>query len=431
MISPREGEGMNRISLRSVKLSVSLTLCSAVITGCFQALPTNPSSFPSPTQTGTQASSPSAVPTTADAVQKILQRMTVDEKIGQLILAGIDGYEMNLHTVELIETYHIGGLILYKSNVKNSGQLIELVNALKQKNTVNMLPLWLGVDEEGGKVTRLPDEVAKTPPNNDIGKTNSKQFALGVGSLLGKELKAYGFNVDFAPVLDINSNPNNPVIGDRSFGANAPIVTSMGIQTMKGLQAQGVMPVVKHFPGHGDTSVDSHALLPVVQNDLARLRKLELLPFEQAFKQQADAVMVAHILLPKLDTENPASMSKKIMTDLLRQEMRFQGLIMTDDMTMGAITKSYELGEAAVKSILAGANVVMVGHDYEKVVSVVGALRRAVNEKRIPMETIDRSVSQIMKLKQKYQLNDAAVKVPDIKQLNADVKLLLDTYLHK
>ncbi|MBP1966960.1 beta-N-acetylhexosaminidase [Paenibacillus aceris] len=429
---------MTRIVYRFMKYSLGLGLCMSVLTGCFQRSTANPSIVPTSTQTGAPVSSspasPSAVPTptpTVDPVLSILQGMSVDEKIGQLIFAGIDGYEMNQHTRELIDSYHIGGMILYKTNVKDTGQLIKLVNALKQKNAGNKLPLWLGVDEEGGKVTRLPDEITKTPPSKDIGNTKSTEFAYGVGSLLGKELKAYGLNVDFAPVLDINSNPNNPVIGDRSFGANASIVSSLGIQTMKGLQAQKVMPVVKHFPGHGDTSVDSHVQLPVVQNDLARLRKLELLPFAEAFKQQADAVMVAHILLPKVDAQNPASMSKKIMTDLLRQEMGFQGLIMTDDMTMGAIIKAYDLGEAAVKSVLAGSNVVMVGHDYEKVAAVAQALRRAVEEKRIPIETIDRSVIQVMKLKQKYQLNDTVVKTPDTKQINADVKLLLQKYLNK
>ncbi|WP_310191503.1 beta-N-acetylhexosaminidase [Bacillus sp. 3255] len=419
-----------------MKYSLPLGLSLSVLTGCFQHAPAKPSAVPSPAPSGTHASSPpaspSAVPTpTADPVQTILQGMTVDEKIGQLIFAGIDGYEMSQHARELIDSYHVGGLILYKTNVKDTGQLIALVNALKQENAGNKLPLWLGVDEEGGRVTRLPDEIEKTPPSGEIGKTNSKEFAFGVGSLLGQELRAFGLNVDFAPVLDINSNPNNPVIGDRSFGANAPIVSSLGIQTMKGLQTQKVMPVVKHFPGHGDTSVDSHAQLPVVQNDLARLRKLELLPFAEAFKQQADAVMVAHILLPKVDGQNPASMSKKIMTDLLRQEMGFQGLIMTDDMTMGAIIKTYDIGEAAVKSILAGTNVVMVGHDYEKVVAVAKALRRAVDEKRIPMAAVDESVVHVLKLKQKYQLTDAAVKTPDTKRINSDVKHLLETYLHK
>jgi beta-N-acetylhexosaminidase len=419
---------MRQFNGRLVRGGVWFCACGLIFTGCMHGSTSNSSGQASPTPTQASAS---AAPTTIDAIQEKMKEMNVDEKIGQLILAGIDGYEMNAHTRELIETYHVGGIILYKTNVKNTSQLTGLVDALKHTNEGNKLPLWLGADEEGGKVTRLPDEIVKTPPNQEIGKTNSKEFAFGVGSLLGQELNAYGLNVDFAPVLDINSNPKNPVIGDRSFGANASIVSTMGIQTMKGLQAERVMPVVKHFPGHGDTSVDSHVGLPIVQNDLARLRKFELVPFAEAFKQQADAVMVAHILLPKVDAQNPASMSKKIMTDLLRQEMGFQGLIITDDMTMGAITQNYELGEAAVKSVLAGTNVVLVGHDYDKIVTVIGALRKAIQEKRIALETIDQSVVRIMKLKQKYQLKDEAVRMPDIGPLNADVHRLLNTYIHK
>jgi len=208
-------------------------------------------------------------------------------------------------------------------------------------------------------------------------------------------------------------------------------VTTMGVQAMKGLQAQHVMPVVKHFPGHGDTSVDSHVGLPVVQNDLTRLRKLELVPFTEAIKQDADAVMVAHILLPKVDPQNPATMSKKMMTDLLRQELGFQGVVITDDMTMGAITQNYNLADSAVKSVLAGANVILVGHEYDKIVAVTEALRQAVQDKRIPLDVIDQSVTRIMKLKQKYELKDQAVQTPDVSVFNNTVHQLLSTYLHK
>ncbi|MFC5447364.1 beta-N-acetylhexosaminidase [Paenibacillus aestuarii] len=412
--------------------------CLWVLTGCAHRSNENPIP-PTPTAATTSASqpaspqaTPSPVPTpTADPMQAKLAKMSLDEKIGQMILAGIDGYTMTPEAHKLLESYHVGGIILYKPNVKSSAQLVELTNALKKANNVNQLPLWIGADEEGGRVTRLPDEIIKTPTNQEIGKTGNAAFAFNVGSLLGKELHAYGLNVDFAPVLDVNSNPNNPVIGDRSFGANATVVTSMGVQAMKGLQAQHVTPVVKHFPGHGDTSVDSHVGLPVVQNDLTRLRKLELVSFTEAIKQDADAVMVAHILLPKVDPQNPATMSKKIMTDLLRQELGFQGVVITDDMTMGAITQNYNLADSAVKSVVAGANVILVGHEYDKIVAVTEALRQAVQDKRIPLETIDQSVMRIMKLKQKYELKDQAVQTPDVSVFNNTVHQLLSTYLHK
>lgn len=378
---------------------------------------TAPAATPVPTVSPTPSPTPSS-PTAG---------MSLDEKLGQMILAGIDGYSVNSNTQALISTYHVGGIILYKPNVKDSSQLVSLVNELKQKNVKNKQPLWIGVDEEGGRVTRLPDELQKTPTNQEIGKANNKTYAYNIGNLIGSELHAYGLNVDFAPVLDINSNPKNPVIGDRSFGANAAVVNAMGIQEMKGLRDQQITSVVKHFPGHGDTAVDSHVGLPVVQNDLDRLRKLELIPFAEAFKQEADAVMVAHILLPKVDGQNPASMSKKIMTDLLRKEMGFQGVIMTDDMTMGAIEQNYDIGASAVKSVLAGANVIMVGHDYNKVVKVIDALHQAVEEKRIPMDTIDQSVARIQKLKQKYKLKDESVGAVDVAALNKAVKQVLST----
>lgn len=408
----------------SIKCIMCVTALSLLQIGCL--------SHPKDNQSFTISAIPSKVEaTSAPGTTSDALKMTLDEKIGQMVIAGIDDYNMNSQARKLLEAYHVGGIILYKPNVKNTSQLVSLVNELKKTNTVNKLPLWLGVDEEGGRVTRLPEEIMKTPTNQEIGKSQSKEFAYNVGSLLGTELRAFGLNVDFAPVLDINSNPKNPIIGDRSFGAKASLVSSLGIQMMKGLQDQQITPVVKHFPGHGDTSIDSHIGLPVVHYDLDRLRKLELVPFAEAFKQQADAVMVAHILLPKVDGQNPASMSKKMMTDLLRQEMGYKGLIMTDDMTMGAIVKNYELGEAAVTSVLGGTNVVMVGHDYDKVVKVIGALRKAVQEKRIPMETIDQSVLRIMRLKQKYKLNDEAVRTPDSDSLNDTVNRLLSTYLHK
>jgi beta-N-acetylhexosaminidase len=425
---------MKRVIPLLIRGAVFAAAFSLLLTGCSSSrLGDNPSSSaPAATPPRVEATPiPTPISTPTPVATSGVVAMTLEEKLGQMIIAGIDEYSMNVHARELIETYHVGGIILYKPNVKNTTQLVGLVNELKQTNTVNKLPLWLGVDEEGGRVTRLPDEIMKTPTSKDIGKTGRPVLAYNIGQLLGKELNAYGLNMDFAPDLDVNSNPNNPVIGDRSFGSNASIVSSFGVQMMKGLQNQQVVPVVKHFPGHGDTSVDSHVGLPVVQNDLARLRKLELVPFAEAFKHQADAVMVAHILLPKVDAQHPASMSKKIMTDLLRKEMGFEGLIMTDDMTMGAIIKNYDLGEAAVKSVLAGTNIVMVGHEYEKVVTVIDALRKAVQSGRIPMETINQSVHQVTKVKQKYQLNDRPIKVPDTKKLNAEVQSVLGTITNK
>ena len=390
---------MIRVVFKTIRTIGSVGGLILLLTGCMSHQGNKPSATPvastpltsaTPTvvPTSTPTPTPSASPSPTPIASTGVPAMSLDEKLGQMIIAGIDDYSMNEEARKLIATYHVGGIILYKPNVQDTKQLVGLVNHLKKTNVGNKLPLWIGVDEEGGRVTRLPDEIIKTPTSQTIGKSGKTQLAHSIGQLLGKELNAYGLNMDFAPDLDINSNPKNPVIGDRSFGANASLVSTFGIPMMNGIQEMKVVPVVKHFPGHGDTAVDSHIGLPIVQNDLARLRKLELIPFADAIKHQADAIMVAHILLPKIDTKYPASMSKTIMTDLLRKELGFQGLIMTDDMTMGAIAENYEMGEAAVKSVLAGSNVVMVGHDPQKAIAVLQALRTAVQDGRIPMERL-------------------------------------------
>ncbi|MGG1596415.1 glycoside hydrolase family 3 N-terminal domain-containing protein [Paenibacillus naphthalenovorans] len=194
---------------------------------------------------------------TKDPVQERIERMTQDEKIGQMMIVGLDGSEISETAKAMIGTYHVGGFIFYKDNIKDSRQLIELTNSLKAANAATGAPpLWLSVDEEGGRVTRMPPELVKVPAAEKIGKADNPELAQNIGQTLGKGLTALGMNMNFAPVLDVNSNPNNPVIGDRSYDSRPERVAAIGIQVMKGLQKSQVIPVVKHFPGHGDTTVD-------------------------------------------------------------------------------------------------------------------------------------------------------------------------------
>lgn len=363
-----------------------------------------------------------------DPIKEQLRQLTLDEKIGQMVLVGFDGYEAGENTRVLIQQYHVGGLILFKRNVQNAEQLLKLLNGLKKQNNVNTVPLLLSLDEEGGSVTRMPEEMAKIPTNEKIGALNDRELAYSIGSLLGKEVKAFGFNMDFAPVLDINSNPKNPVIGNRSFGTTEKVVSALGIQTMKGMQSQNVIPVVKHFPGHGDTSVDSHVGLPVVLHGLDRLRKFELIPFAEAVKNQADAVMVAHILLPAIDPDSPASFSKAVITGLLRKELSFAGVVFSDDMTMGAITKNYDIGEAAVKAVTAGTDVILVCHQSDSEIAVLKALKKAVTAGTLTEERIDESVYRILQLKQKYGLQDRPIPAVDVKGINQGIHETVNRY---
>lgn len=361
-------------------------------------------------------------------ISEEISNMSVDDKIGQMILAGIDGTTMDANAKKLISQFHVGGIIFYANNFETPEQTVQLVNQLKAGNTSN-LPLLLSVDQEGGRVTRLPGGLVNFPPNNQIGQVNVPEFSYQVGTLLGRELKEFGLNLNFAPVLDINSNPNNPVIGDRSFGNHSDIVSNLGIQTMKGIQSQNVIPTIKHFPGHGDTSVDSHLELPIVNKSLTELQELELIPFERAIDDGADVVMVAHILLPELDQTNPSSMSKAVMTDLLRKQLRFKGVIITDDMTMGAITEHFDIGQAAVESVKAGSDIILVGHDYNNVVKIISSLKTTVQNGEISEQRLNESIERIIQLKRNYSITDTTVESPNINEINDSINSLLNNYL--
>lgn len=368
-----------------------------------------------------------------DPIQDIVDTMTVEQKVGQIVLFGVTGTEMNEQIQQWIAVNRVGGFIFFKPNIQSSEQAWKLVSAMKHLNANegNKLPLFLSIDQEGGKVSRTPKDVRSFPESLAVGRTKDEKFAYQVGQALGQTLNTFGFNVDFAPVLDVNSNPKNPVIGSRSFGNTADLVTSMGIQEMKGIRSRNVIPVVKHFPGHGDTSVDSHKDLPVVEHDLKRLRSLEFVPFAKAVQEGADAVMVAHLLMKQLDPDVPASLSRVVIHDILREELGFQGVVFTDDMTMEAITKTMPIGQAAVKAVNAGADVVLVGHDPVKQQNVLDALISAVEDGTISEETINASVYRIAKLKITAELKDKAAPKPDIAGLNKDIDAVLSKYFKR
>lgn len=357
-----------------------------------------------------------------DPIKEQLDSLTMEEKIGQMVIVGIEGVGISDHEKQMIKNNHVGGIILFQRNIANANQMLSLINDLKKTNSTNKVPLFLSLDEEGGIVTRMPDEINKLPASAKVGESNDSDFAFQIGKVLGQELKSFGMNMDFAPVLDINSNPNNPVIGERAFGTNPEIVSKMGIQTMKGIQSQNVISVVKHFPGHGDTSVDSHMGLPIVNHDLDRLEDFELKPFASAIQNGADAVMIAHILLPKIDPNYPASLSHTVITNILRNDLQFEGIVITDDMTMGAIINNYDLGKAAVASINAGSDIVLVCHSLENEKQVIDALTSAVTAGTIPMGRVNESVYRILKLKQKYQLTDQSVDNVDMDKINNAVQ---------
>ena len=400
-----------------------LALC--ILAGCAAKAPDNNQGIdpPIPQQPSTEPA-----PIEKDPIAEQVKGMSLEEKIGQMLIAGVDGYEINDNEVKLIREYHIGGFILFARNINKPEQLLKLTNSLKAENAANRAPLLISVDEEGGRISRLPKDVTNLPRNKTIGKINNKDFSYEVGLRLAEKVQAFGFNMDFAPVLDINSNPKNPVIGDRSFGTDAQLVSELGVQTMKGIKAGGVIPVVKHFPGHGDTAVDSHIGLPTVNNDLERLESFELIPFRDAINHDADCIMVAHIRLPKLDEENPASLSRTIITDVLRGKLQYKGVIITDDMNMGAIMETYDLAAAVLKAVDAGNDIILVAHKYENALYAFHTIQKAVLDGVLSEKRIDESVYRILALKSKYNLQDKPIDSVDVDVLNVKIEETLKKY---
>ena len=399
-------------------------------TGDTAAPPPLSASEPPPTPIVSSPSSPVEGPSprawpevkrlTAAQKQRIINQlssMSTDEKVGQLVIAGMEGTKPNAFTDGLIRNYHIGGFILFRPNIQSAEQTVSLLNRLKEVNrSAGGIPLMLGVDEEGGRVSRLPPPIIGVPGSGQIGSTGNPNYARDIGALLARRVKAFGFNVDFAPVVDVNSNPDNPVIGDRSFSSSAPVVARMGTEEIKGLKSENVMSVIKHFPGHGDTSVDSHKQLPISNNGIERLQQIELPPFKAAIDEDADAVMVAHILLPKLDPHNPSSLSKIIITDLLRGKLGFQGLVISDDLTMGAIQNNGSVGDAAVRSLAAGGDIVLVCHGDDNVLHALQALRNAVDTGTLTSQRLNESVYRILSRKALYGMNDHPITQISVRQ---------------
>jgi beta-N-acetylhexosaminidase len=327
--------------------------------------------------------------------------MTIEEKVGQLLVFGFDALTLNDHAIKMIKDYKIGNVILFARNVLTPKQLFELNKNLQRLAIESIgIPLLITIDQEGGMVTRIKNGATFFPGAMTIGASHNKNNSYLTGKYMGEELKALGINMNLAPSLDINNNPNNPVIGVRSYGDNSCIVTEYGLEMIKGLQ-ENVIATAKHFPGHGDTFVDSHLDLPKIEKSREELDQLELIPFKEAIKNGVKAIMSAHINFPALTEEGlPTTLSYRCLTGLLRNELGFDGLIITDCMQMKAIQTYYTTKKGALMAIKAGADLVMVSHSEELQIQAYENLIKAYNEADLTESLIDEKVARILKFKE-------------------------------
>ncbi len=333
---------------------------------------------------------------------RTIKEMTLKEKLGQLIIAGFDGYEYDEHLRILIEEYKVANIILFTRNISSLKQLIELNLKIHQEVIKNTKTIpFISIDQEGGMVTRIMDGATFWPGNMTLTATDNKQNAEIVGKGMGEELTHLGINMNLAPSLDVNNNPANPVIGVRSYSDDPNVVSEYGISYIRGLQSENVIATAKHFPGHGDTNVDSHLGLPTVSHDMKRLEEIELLPFKKAIESGVDAIMSAHIIFDKIDKDYPTTLSKTILTDILRHKFNFKGLIVSDCMQMKAIDTKFTSEKGAVMGIKAGLDIACISHTLEKQIGALKLLEEAVLNNEIPIDVIDEKVERILKYKEK------------------------------
>ena len=321
--------------------------------------------------------------------------------IGQLLIGSLPGTTITPELRSLAREFSLGGVILFSRNIEVPEQVAELAGDVQALATE--LPLWVSVDQEGGRVARLKKPFTEWPPMAVLGRSGNTELASRFAAALAAELKAVGVTLDFAPVLDIHTNPANPVIGDRALAEDAEAVARLGAAIVRGLQDNGVAACGKHFPGHGDTSVDSHLELPLVEHPPDRIRRVECVPFREAIKADVAFIMTAHVLVPSLDEERPATLSPHVVGAILRDELGFRGVILSDDLEMQAIARSYVVPDAAVQAIAAGCDGLLIcSGNVDTQAATLEALVYAVEQGRIPYRRLEDAQKRLRRAKERF-----------------------------
>ena len=347
--------------------------------------------------------------------------LSIEEKVGQMVMLGIDGPDAMSKIDDIILKYKVGGILLYRKNYKDYRELVDLVNHIKNVNTKNKVPLFIAIDQEGGRVNRMPKDFMNLPSANKLAKYKEENLVEQAGNITGKMLSKTGFNFDFAPVLDIKRFEDNHAIGDRAFSENIDEVSKCGIEYMKQLQSQNIISAIKHYPGHGATKKDSHFVLPVIKKDIQQLEKEDMHPFEEAIKNGADAILISHLKIDKVTYKYPASMSRRFINKYIRKKFRYNNLIITDDLRMKGITLRYGKDKSIKKAFEAGNDIILF--KYNDDAKVIDKIISNVSRNIIKESRVNKSVNRILKMKEKYNVNNQEIKYDEefVKNINTQI----------
>ncbi len=352
-----------------------------------------------------------------DKINLKIKSMTIDEKIGELMFLGFeeDQYDKNLET--MLEDLKPGGLIFFKRNIKDISSVQGLIKDIKlDRNGKN---IFLAVDEEGGEVSRLSDILEPTPSFKEVGEFSDEYLTSELSKIISKKLMYLGFNTNMGPVLDIRTNKSNTITKTRSFSSNKDIVSQLGRAYIIEAKKQGLVSIAKHFPGHGDSTTDPHFNLPIVNKSKELIYEEELKPFKEAIDLDIPAIMINHVLYTSLDNKYPASQSKIIINDILRKELKYENIIISDDLTMLAITNSQEPEKAALRFIQAGGDMALLCHGNNIGYHFKEEVLRALNNGSLTEEEINAKVYRILNIKDKYKPQEITT---DSQKINEEIK---------
>ena len=359
-------------------------------------------------------------------MSKSVGNLSLIEKVGRMFIVGLDGTEPDETIMELIQTYKIGGVVLYENNIQSAEQLLSLLTKLKSMNTGNEVPLFLAISEEGGRANVLPKEIVKLPAIKYIADSGDKNLVYESANHIGKILSSFGFNINFWPIFDLGGSVYGRPLSDRCISNNPVIVSSYGECIIKGLNENNIIAVPKYFPGHSTTkNSNSKVVIPHTNKSLSKLEQLDLMPFKAAIENNIEALLVGNINVSKLNLFAPATMSYKVITRLLKGRYNFQGVTICDDLTSTAVDIQYGVKSSTRKAILAGADIMII-RDEKKVKGVLEDIAKQIKNGNIEPNEVDARVQKILDLKDKFNLSDTEITELEVKKLNDETEILLE-----